>query len=130
MFEGSDPVLDLLPTLARTGLGRLLCDPKDGEPVAQTQQLVRDIKAMPAELNQAAQLDSLGDRPLAVISAGTGTKPGWPVDQARLAKLSTRSEHRTIAGASHASLIEDARDAAQSSRAIRETVLAVRRARP
>jgi hypothetical protein len=60
--------------------------------VAQTQQPVRDIKAMPAELNQAAQLDTPSDRPLA-------------------------------------SLIEDPSDAAQSSRGIRQVVLAVRGAR-
>lgn len=129
MFEGSDPLLNLLPTLARTGLGRLLWDARDGEPAAQTRQLVRDIKAMPAELNEAARLHSLGSRPLAVLSAGTGTKAGWPEDQARLATLSTRSEHRTIGHATHASLIEDASDAEQSARAIREIVLEVRGAR-
>jgi hypothetical protein len=122
-------MLDVLRTLARTGLGRVLFDSRDGEPVAQTRQLVRGIKSMPAEVNQAAQLDKLGDRPLAVISAGTASKAGWAADHAGLATLSTRSRHRTIAGATHASLIEDPSDAAQSSSAIREIVLAARGAR-
>jgi pimeloyl-ACP methyl ester carboxylesterase len=126
MFEGGDSLLDVLPTLARTGLGRLLLDERDGPPVAQTEQLVRDIKAMPAELDQAAQLDGLGDLPLAVVSAGTGTQAGWSADQARLATLSSRSDHRTIPHATHASLVEEPRDAARSAAAIREVVRTVR----
>lgn len=128
MAEAPDPVLDLLPTVARTGIGRLLFDTKDGDPTAQTRALVRDVKAMPAELNQAAELKSLGSLPLAVISASDGTQPGWATHQDALAKLSTNSDRRTIAGSTHGSLIEDETDAAQSSRAIRDIVEAIRKA--
>ena len=83
---------------------------------------------MPAELNRASQLTSLGNKPLIVLSAGTGSLPGWVGQQNDLATLSTGSLHRTIAGATHASLINDHVDAAQSSRAIRDVVNAVQRA--
>jgi pimeloyl-ACP methyl ester carboxylesterase len=123
-FAGTDPLLALVPTLARTGLASLLFDRKDGDPTAQARQLVRDIEEMPAELNRAAKLTSLGNKPLIVLSAGTGSLPGWAAQQNDLARLSTNSVHRTIPGATHASLIDDHVYAAQSSRAIRDVVKA------
>src|SRR4051794_38017095 len=127
-FAGADPLLAIVPTLARTGLANLLFDRKDGNPTAQARQVVRDVEEMPAELNRAAKLTSLGDKPLTVLSAGTGSLPGWAAQQNDLATLSTGSVHRTIPGATHASLIDDTADAAQSSRAIRDVVKAVQRA--
>jgi pimeloyl-ACP methyl ester carboxylesterase len=127
-FAGMDPLLGLVPTLARTGLASLLFDRKDGDPTAQARQVVRDVEEMPAELNRAAKLTSLGNKPLIVLSAGTGSLPGWAAQQDDLATLSTSSVHRTIPGATHASLINDRVDAAQSSRAIRDVVKAVQRA--
>jgi pimeloyl-ACP methyl ester carboxylesterase len=127
-FAGMDPLLGLVPTLARTGLASLLFDRNDGDPTAQARQLVRDVEEMPAELDRAAKLTSLGNKPLLVLSAGTGSLPGWAAQQNDLARLSAGSVHRTIPGATHASLIEDRVDAAQSSRAIRDVVKAVRRA--
>lgn len=125
-LAGMDPLLALAPVLARTGLGDLFFDRRDGDPAAQAGQFVRDAAAMPDALDRAARVTSLGDRPLAVVSAGTGSAAGWPRAQARLAALSPRSIHRTIAGATHASLVEDRDDAAQSSRAIGDVVAAVR----
>src|SRR4051794_14736884 len=127
-FAGADPLLALVPTLARTGLFNMLFDRKDGDPTTQARQLVRDVEEMPAELNRAAQLTSLGNKPLVVLSAGTGSMAGWAGQQNDLASLSTDSVHRTIPGATHASLINDHVDAAQSSRAIRDVVKAVQRA--
>ena len=83
---------------------------------------------MPAELDRAAKLTSLGDRPLAVVTAGTGSAAGWAAEQDDLARLSSTTVHRTVPGSTHASLVEDKADAAQSSRAIRDIVKAVRRA--
>jgi hypothetical protein len=82
---------------------------------------------MPAVLDRASKLTGLGERPLAVISAGTGYLDGWPAEQADLARLSRNAVHRTITGATHASLVIDQRDAAESGRAIRDVVEAVRR---
>ena len=127
-FAGMDPLLGLVPTLARTGLLNMLFDRKDGDPTAQARQFVRDIDEMPAEQNRAAQLTTLGNKPLAVITAGTGSAAGWSGQQADLATLSTNSVHRTVPGATHQSLIDDKGYAAQSSRAIRDIVKAVRTA--
>ncbi|MDX6708117.1 MAG: hypothetical protein QOI48_3963 [Solirubrobacteraceae bacterium] len=125
---GSDmgPLLAVVPTLARTGIARLLVDPNDGDPTAEGRQFVRDVKQMPAQLNRAAKLTSLGDHPLGVDTASNGSQPGWTAHQNDLAKLSTNSFHRTVAGSTHQSLIDDATDASASTRAIRDIVVAVR----
>jgi hypothetical protein len=128
-FAGTDRLLAVVPTLARVGLARVFSDPKDGKPTTQAAQLVRDVNAMPAELDRAAKLTSLGDRPLAVLSAGTGSAAGWAAEQNDLAKLSSSSVHRTVAGATHQSLIDDKSYAAQSSRAIGDVVRAAQRKR-
>jgi pimeloyl-ACP methyl ester carboxylesterase len=128
-FAGTDRLLAVVPTLARMGLARLLADPKDGRPTKQAAEFVRDVDAMPAQLDRAAKLTSLGDRPLAVLTAGTGSEPGWTGEQNDLATLSTNSIHRTVARATHQSLIDDKSDAAQSSRAIGDVVRAVQRKR-
>jgi pimeloyl-ACP methyl ester carboxylesterase len=128
-FAGTDRVLAIVPTLARVGLARVFFDPQEGKPTTQASQLVRDINEMPAELNRAAKLTSLGDRPVVVVTAGTGSAASWAAEQDDLATLSSNSVHRTVAGSTHASLIEDRRDAAQSSRAIGDVVRAVQTAR-
>ena len=56
-----DPMLAVVPTLARTGLANLLFDRADGDPGAQARQLVRDIADMPATLHRAAPLTRLGE---------------------------------------------------------------------
>jgi hypothetical protein len=75
-FAGTDRLLALVPTLARTGLARVFFDPREGKPTTQARQYVRDVAEMPAELNRAAELVSLGDRPLAVVTAGKGRTEG------------------------------------------------------
>jgi pimeloyl-ACP methyl ester carboxylesterase len=125
-FGRARRVLAVVPTLARSGLARLAFDRRDGKPTAQALQLTRDITAMPAELDRAAELTTHGDRPLAVLSAGTGSLAGWADQQNDLARLSTNSTHRTISSATHASLIEDRTDAAQSSQTIVDVVKAAR----
>ncbi|MDX6677595.1 MAG: hypothetical protein QOE31_1647 [Solirubrobacteraceae bacterium] len=126
-FAGMGPLLAIVPTLARTGIARLLFDAKDGDPVTQAGQVVRDIADMPAELNRAAKATTLGDLPLAVVTAGRDYQTGWLRHQAELARLSSNSVHRIVAGSTHSSLTGDKADAAQSSRAIRDIVHAARR---
>lgn len=125
-FAGAGPLLDLVPTLARTGLARIFFDPRDGDPKAQARQVARDVADMPAAMDRAAQLTSLGGRPLGVVTAGEGNDAGWRGRQDQLAALSTDTTHRIVAGATHASLVEDEAGAAVSSRAIRDIVDAVR----
>jgi hypothetical protein len=124
-----DPVLAFVPTLARTGIARLLFGASDGPPVEQARQFVRDIAAMPAELDRAARLTSLGERPLAVVTAGTGYQAGWLEHQRELAQLSSNVRREVVPGSTHASLIEDPHDAGRSSQAIRDVVQAVRGSR-
>ena len=121
--------LAVLPTLGRTGLARILTDPKEGKPTVQVAQFARDVADMPAELTGAAKLRSLGDRPLAVVTATNGSNGGWMGQQNQLAVLSTKSIHRVVAGSTHQSLIDDKTDAARSSQAIRDVVAAARRGR-
>jgi hypothetical protein len=52
------------------------------------------------------------------------------VAQNRLATLSTNSAHRTIAGATHAGLVDDRNGAAATSQAILDVVSSVRSAQP
>jgi thioesterase domain-containing protein len=125
-FAGTNPLLAVLPTVARTGLARIFVDAKEGKPTVQVGQFVRDVTDMPAEQARAAKLASLGDRPLAVVTAGSGSQSGWLEQQNKLAALSSNSIHRVVAGSTHQSLIDDKRDAARSSQAIRDVVSAAR----
>lgn len=74
---------------------------------------------------------TLGDRPLRVLTSGrtTRTWDRWRSLQDELPRLSTRGEHRVIAEAGHATLIEDARYAPAVAAAVREVVDAVRAGR-
>jgi pimeloyl-ACP methyl ester carboxylesterase len=48
MLAGADPLLAMLPTLARTALARLFFHPKDGAP--QARRFVRDVHELPADV--------------------------------------------------------------------------------
>ena len=85
---------------------------------------------MPTALGQAGELESLGDRPLAVVTALEEAQEGWRAMQDELAALSTNSVHRVVPGATHSSLVTDRSHVAQSSDAIRDVVASVRAARP
>ena len=88
---------------------------------------MRDIEQMPAQLNRAAQLKTLGSRPLGVVTAGTGIGAGLDAStRTTWQRLSTHTFHRTVAGSTHQSLIDDPKHAAASSRAIHDVVVAVR----
>ncbi len=73
---------------------------------------------------------SLGDKPLAVITAGEHEDPIWFELQDELAALSSDSVHRVVEGATHTSLLDDQADAQVSSMAIHEVVEAVRNGQP
>jgi hypothetical protein len=77
---------------------------------------------LPTVFNQAKALRSLDDKPLTVLSATVGQMKGWADAQDKLAQLSTNSVHRTVAGATHAALLEDKGFAAITSRAITQVV--------
>jgi len=116
----------LSPTLARVGLlGPILGSTADESTVAAARGGRDEIVALPAALQQALASTSLGDRPLIVVSAGSGQQQGWLDAQDRLPGLSTASVHRVLADATHNSLISGA-DATASSQAILDVVASVR----
>jgi pimeloyl-ACP methyl ester carboxylesterase len=146
-FEGQYAVMRrayaLLPTLSRLGLGRLVpatsqlpaADAAKVEAITSTSQGYRnqrdDVSVLPGLFTQAQALTTLGDRPLAVLTASensTATE-GWADAQHQLVGLSTNGIHRTVES-THTGLLEDAGPAAESVRAITEIISVVRSGRP
>jgi len=72
---------------------------------------------------------SLGNKPLAVVTAGK-SEANWLKLQDDLATLSSNSKHRVVKGATHTSLLYDRSDSQVTSAAIVEVVAAVRNDRP
>jgi pimeloyl-ACP methyl ester carboxylesterase len=68
---------------------------------------------------------SLGNKPLAVVTAGA-SEPSWLKLQDELATLSSNSIHRVVEGATHTSLLYERSDAQATSAAIVDVVGAVR----
>src|SRR5215217_6785325 len=73
---------------------------------------------------------SLGNKPLAVVTAPKQAEPGWLKLQDKLATLSSNSIHRVVKGATHTSLVYERSDSQATSAAIVEVVAAVRNDRP
>jgi hypothetical protein len=88
-----------------------------------------EVIALPAALEQARGLTTLGDRPLIVVSAGAGQQAGWSAAQARLVDLSTNSVQRIISTGTHDSVLVGA-DAPASAQAILDVVAAVQTGSP
>ena len=131
--------LALLPTLRRVGLGQLL-PPTSHLPAAaaetvtaltstaQAARSMRDeVSVIPEVFTQAQALTTLGDRPLAVLTASDNveTTEGWIGAQDQLAAISTNRIHRTV-DSTHAGLLEDVRPAAEAVRAITEVISSAR----
>ena len=95
----------------------------------QVSTTAQEFRATPQTTAQTRSLRSLGDKPLAVVSAGTQSS-GWLELQDKLATLSSNSKHRVVEGATHTSLVYDRSAAQASSAAIVEVVAAVRNDRP
>lgn len=127
----------LLPTLNRLGLGRLFA--ASHLPTAAADQVNAltstaraarngrdEISVIPDVFAQSQALTTLHDKPLAVLTASdnVGTD-GWVGAQNQLAGLSTNRIHRTVRS-THPGLLEDARPAAESVRAITEVISSVR----
>lgn len=83
-----------------------------------------------SSVRQAAALTTFTGKPLVVLTAGSGTRPGWTESQDALATLSTDTLHRVVDGATHGSLIGDDQDAAETARGILDAVSAVRTGEP
>ena len=130
----------LLPVAARTVMGRIALRSGFGSLPPRARDAARAFNSSPRQLtasriefmqlptvfNQAKALRSLHGKPLAVLSASVGEMRGWASAQEKLARLSTNSTHRTVAGASHAALLEDKSFATLTSDAITQVVRRVR----
>ena len=126
----------LLPSVARSGLGRLTLGSGTDVLPARAARSARlfarsprelradhdDVLELPTVFRQAQALRSLGGKPLAVVSAGVGQQRGWPGAQASLARLSRNSVHITVPGATHEGLLLEERYATTAARAIEGVV--------
>jgi hypothetical protein len=138
-YSGFRRVSALLPSLARPGVGRLVFHAGFAglpAPARNMQRLhyssarqyrsLRDESAeVPTSLAQARSLQSLGHRPLVVVTAARDAQLGWLPLQDSMATLSTNSSHRVVPHR-HDALVNDTTAAETSSQAIRDVVQAVR----
>ena len=115
----------IAPSLARLGLlGPILGVSGDLATIDIARGGRDEVRALPAVLEQAATVTSIGDRPLIVISASPGDQPGWMDAQARLASLSTNSAQRVLEATHESVILGD--DAPASTKAILDVLAAVR----
>ena len=84
-----------------------------------------EFEELPTALDQARSCQSLGDRPLVVVTAAQDPQAGWLALQERLATLSTNSSHRVVPY-THNALVTDQTAAPASIHAIRDVAHAVR----
>src|SRR5215204_6411994 len=99
---------------------------------SSTQQVIttaEEFRATPETNSQVRSTQSLGDTPLAVVSAGEQSS-SWLEMQEELAALSPDSIHRVVEGATHESLLYDKGDSQVTSAAIHKVVEAVRNDQP
>ncbi len=134
----------LVSSSARLGLARLYASfdygdlpPRSRDEVRASFATARAVRSTideyvraAASMEQAGALRDFADKPLVVLTAGTGHDPAWWAAQHRLATLSTNAVHRVIDDATHASLVIEENDAAATSQAILDAVSSVRSARP
>jgi len=138
--NGMRRVSALVSAAARLGLGRLYAQVDFGSLPPRSRDEVRASVATPSTLRstideyvqanasteQAAALRDFADKPLIVLTAGSGHDAAWSAAQNRMAMLSTNSVHRIIAGATHEDLVANQEDAATTTQAILDVVSSVR----
>jgi pimeloyl-ACP methyl ester carboxylesterase len=138
--DGMRRVSALVSTSARLGLARLYARSDFGSLPPRSRDEVRASVATAstlrstideyvqanASIEQAAALGDFADKPLIVLTAGSGHDAAWSAAQNRMATLSTNSVHRIIDGATHEELITDEQDAAATTQAILDVVSSVR----
>jgi uncharacterized protein (DUF1786 family) len=138
--NGMSRVSALVSTAARLGLARLYAQfafaslpPRPRDEVRASVATASTVRSTideyvqaTASVEQAAALRDFADKPLIVLTAGSGHDAAWSAAQNRLATLSTNSVHRIIDGAAHEDLIANQEDAAATTQAILDVVAAVR----
>ena len=138
--DGMSRVSALVSTSARLGLARLYAQSDFGSLPPRSRDEVRASVATAsmfrstideyvqatASMEQAAALRDFADKPLIVLTAGSGHDAAWSAAQNRMATLSTNSVHRIVDGAIHEDLITNEEGAAATSQAILDVVSSVR----
>src|SRR5918998_351813 len=122
-------VFDLLPVPAELPAPQRAQVEAFNPSTRQVATTAEEFRATPETTTQVRGARSLGDKPLAVVSAGKQS-PAWLELQDELAALSSDSTHRVVEGATHVSLLYDRRDAQVTSTAIFKVVEAVRNDQP
>jgi pimeloyl-ACP methyl ester carboxylesterase len=146
MLKGDAPMISFMPllqTMVRIGLGRMyffnsrkvdfadLPAHQHAEVAAifSTQAYWQNTKTTmllgASIFQQAHDLGSLGDLPLAVITRGEGVDENWREMQNELTALSTDSIHITVDGSTHGSLVFNPKHAHIVSQTILQVVNAV-----
>ena len=74
--------------------------------------------------SQLEDAEPLGDLPLTVLTAGTGSHDGWYQLHEELAALSSRGSHTSVAEATHLSLLTDREHSRATVDAVRATLAA------
>jgi hypothetical protein len=114
------------PSLARVGLlGIAFGLPAEQSTPAAARGARDELAVLPTTLQQAQTLTSLGDRPLVVVTAGSGQQTGWLAAQDSMTRLSTSTVKRVVASATHNSLISGV-DAPASATAILDVLGSIR----
>ena len=135
----------LVSTSARLGLGRLYSQwssfgslpPQSRDEVRASLATASNLRSTideyvqaNASMGQAASLTDFGNKPLVVLTAGSGSDATWTARHEDLATLSTNSVHRVIDGAAHATMIADEGDSAATTQAVLDVVSSVRSEEP
>jgi pimeloyl-ACP methyl ester carboxylesterase len=143
---GSYDVLGRVSALAsasaRLGVGRLFAGsgslpPRSRDEVGAKMATASSLRSTIDEyleagsaVRQAATLTDFADKPLIVLTAGSGSDATWMAAQNHLAALSTNTVHRVVAGATHQALVGDQKRAAVTTQAILDVVASVRNRAP
>ena len=120
-----DRVFALVSAPAQLGLGRLF-----GATARDFLSTIHEYADAGDAVKQAASLTDLGNKPLFVLTAGSGSDAAWFAAQDQMAGLSTDSVHRVIEGASHQSLVAERDGAAATTQAILDVVSSVQSGAP
>jgi pimeloyl-ACP methyl ester carboxylesterase len=134
----------LVSTSARFGVGRLYAQIAPGGLPQQSQDEVdaniataHNLRSTIDEylqgnssMEEAASLSGFADKPLVVVTAGSGSDEAHLASQNELATLSTNSAHRVIDGADHEALVGDEEASAATAQAIFDVVSSVRSGGP
>jgi pimeloyl-ACP methyl ester carboxylesterase len=134
----------LASSSARLGLGRVFAKlaadglpPRSSDEVSAKMATASSLRSTideyaqaSASVRQAAALTDFADKPLVVLTAGSGHDAAWTAAQNQLATLSTDSAHRVVAGATHETLIGEQQDAAATTQAVLDVAASVRSGAP